>query len=215
MKKYDIVIMGDIHCEWVKLNMFVSQKNPNIILQCGDFGWWPYEKELDIAKLKLHDTKLYWCDGNHEHFDSLLSLESNEVHPNCHYMPRGSTMKLPDGRTVLFIGGGDSIDKEWRTPGYDWFPEEQISFNVFDILPDIKIDIVISHTCPEEFTYGLELGLKKKDASRLFLSLVLEKYMPEQWFFGHFHQWKRGQYRDCRWECLNMCTHTGWWKPLK
>jgi len=66
-------------------------------------------------------------------------------------MKRGSVLKLPDKRNILFIGGALSIDKKQRTIGYDWFPQETISQkNIFE-LPDEKIDIVISHTAPKYF----------------------------------------------------------------
>ena len=51
-------------------------------------------------------------------------------------------MALPDGRTVLFMGGALSVDKAWRTPGYDWFPEESITTGDLDRLPDVHVDIV-------------------------------------------------------------------------
>jgi len=42
-------------------------------------------------------------------------------------MPRGSTFTLPDGSVVMFFGGANSIDQEYRTFGIDWFPEEAIT----------------------------------------------------------------------------------------
>ena len=45
-------------------NNLINKKKPDIILVCGDFGWWP--KFYPIDKLKPQDTKIYWCPGNHE-----------------------------------------------------------------------------------------------------------------------------------------------------
>ena len=210
--------MGDAHCSWGEINKIVNHKKPDIILQCGDFGWWPGHPDLDIAKLKLHNTQLYWCDGNHENHESLKEWNeklSHEIHSNCFYMPRGRVLTLPDGRNVLFVGGGSSIDKHYRTPGYDWFPEEIITIRDFDKIPDVNIDIVISHTCPTEFFSSLNIAILDNDPSREILSMILHHYKPKQWFFGHFHQWKRGNYNDCNWECLNMATETGWWTMLR
>lgn len=37
----DIYVLGDIHAEFRKLNSFLNKKQPDLILQCGDFGYWP------------------------------------------------------------------------------------------------------------------------------------------------------------------------------
>lgn len=171
--------------------------------------------------IKNHNTKIYWCDGNHEDHDALDNLVKTgnlEIMPNVFYMPRMSTMKLVDGRTVLFIGGADSIDKKWRTPGYDWFSQELISYRDMDKVPDCKVDIVISHTCPEECMYfmGNHMKDKFKDPSRSALSYILEKYRPTLWFFGHFHKSKKFQYKDTVFHMLDTtgCGRSWWtWLP--
>ena len=71
------LIVGDIHGDWGKLNSLLAKKKPNIVLQCGDFGWWPkmeVTKPVLYGRQKiwiLHGVKpcgaeIYWCDGNHE-----------------------------------------------------------------------------------------------------------------------------------------------------
>jgi len=225
-----IIVCGDIHGSWGYLNTMINTKKPDIILQCGDFGYWPSHEVKSIGLydtsyirkriykvcgMKNPNTKIYWCDGNHEEFPKLHALKDNEICPNVFYMKRGSTLTLPDKRKVLFMGGGDSIDKNLRTPGYDWFPEELISQKDIYNLPDEKIDIVISHTCPEEF--DILGGIKEKyyDPSRKALSVVLKKYRPSLWYFGHWHMYKEGFNEGVKWFALNMAGNTNWWKVLK
>ena len=250
-----------MHGVWGPLNSLINKKGPEIILQCGDFGWWPglnkspyiwsgeYEdiseeivgdpwqrmmarrvpKAWDQFGLRNKDAKIYWCDGNHEdHWD--LIRERNqfkapcEMMPNVYYMKRGSTLQLPDGRNVLFIGGADSIDKAARTIGIDWYPEELISYRDIDNLPDSKIDIVVSHTCPAEFHDGVIKGFwedkqvyidKIKDPSAHALSCVLEKYKPSLWYFAHFHTFVIGKYENTKWFCLNTIGQQNWWVYLE
>ena len=130
-------------------------------------------------------------------------------------MPRGHTLVLPspDNRVVLFMGGANSIDKQYRKIGVDWFPEEIISQKDIMNLPDCKVDIVISHTCPEEFS--MSTLYDDNDPSRKALSYVLDKYHPSLWYFGHFHQNKTGYTNSCRWTCLNELGKTGGWKWLE
>ena len=42
-----IIIMGDIHADFGALNRFVNKKQPDIILQTGDFGWWPHRHLIE------------------------------------------------------------------------------------------------------------------------------------------------------------------------
>ena len=211
-RKEKILVVGDVHAEFGVLNTLINKKKPTIVLQCGDFGYWPDIK----AYPKVPDAcKLYWCDGNHEHFWSLKERKSDEVWPNVFYMKRGSTLTLPDGRTVLFLGGAKSIDKEYRTYGQDWFEEEEISMNdITQIDRNQKIDIIISHTCPVEFMKYTEDG-RVNDWSRKALSHVRQMFNPLLWYFGHWHCYDTGFTLGCRWTALS-CIHEGtWWEELR
>jgi len=188
------------------------------------------EKRWNQFGLKNKDTKIYFCDGNHEDHGDLVNERNYmkapcEMMPKVYYMKRGSTLKLKDGRTVLFMGGADSIDKRSRHIGYDWFPEELITQRDIYDLPDVNVDIVISHTCPDELyvemmarrakTWDKErLQWKLEDPSRVALSYVLEKYKPALWYFGHFHIFVRGEFNGTTWCCLNTIGDTGWWTYL-
>ena len=229
MSEYDkdIVIIGDTHGMWHVLNPFVNKKRPDIILSCGDFGYWPRWKEKQRCKKwpknkipKVPDgCKLYFCDGNHEDHEMLLQAKDNELYPNVHYQPRGSTMRLPDGRQVLFFGGALSIDKSTRKWGIDWFPEEQISHSqIHNLDVEGKVDIVISHTCPREFEMT-GYDMKVNDCNRMALSYILQIYQPSLWYFGHWHRYTTGFYKGCRWTCLDMFHNPGYqtkqWEYLR
>ena len=257
----NIIVAGDTHGYWRYLNELINRKHPDIILQCGDFGWWPkfhnttaintgeYEeldgeiigdpwgRTLPIKRrkkwnqfgIKTKDTKVYWCDGNHEdHWDLKEKNKKDaplEIMPNIFYMKRGSVLELPDKRKVLFMGGADSIDKAGRIPGEDWFPEELINQKDLYNLPETDIDIVISHTCPLEFHEGI-LSMKRrkrdwswkekiKDPSAHALSYVFNKYKPKLWYFGHFHDYVEGYFRGTDWYALNMASEDKWWVYLR
>ena len=228
-----IIVCGDLHGNWGYLNSLMQKKRPDIVLQCGDMGWWPKletskgviygQKSWKCKGLKIpEETKVYFCDGNHEdHWD--LEWHRNEeyniveLYDRCFYCPRGSTLKLPDGRTILFIGGADSIDKAHRTLGIDWFPEEVISYADAEraLSLETPIDIVISHTVPLEWVPDVCRGEKFGDPSRQALSAVLEKFSPPLWFSGHWHKYAEGKYKDTRWKSLDYPGHQGqWWVKL-
>ncbi len=224
-----IVVCGDFHGKFKQVTKFISD-SPEIttILQCGDFGFWPRffnpswygyvstPYRFDNNTLQNNNVKIYWCDGNHEDHDSIKKIENNEVIPNVFYMKRGSVLTLEDGRKILFIGGAYSIDKDYRTPGRDWFPEETISQQDIYNLPEEKIDIVISHTAPIEFKIPDYHEDFYRDPSRYALSLVLEKYQPKLWYFGHMHCFKEGYNNNCKWTCLSAIGFEDkWYTPLE
>ena len=216
--KKDIIIIGDTHGYFHFLNVLINRRLPKIVFQCGDFGFWP---KFPSIKVKNGKTDVFLCDGNHEDHESLLKLENNEIFPNVFYMKRGSYLTLEDGRNVLFMGGALSVDKDYRTPGLDWFPEETISQKDIENLPDINIDIIISHTAPQEFeiknmeVIGYMKDKKINDPSRIALSYVYEKYKPKLWYFGHFHRFNTGVYENCKWTCLPDCRHGDCWMYLE
>jgi len=159
------MVLGDVHAEWGELNKLITRRKPDVILQCGDFGFWPYWRTFSKLHGKvthvLGNAKcdLYFCDGNHEDHSRLKVTESPsnrfliDAHreitlPHIYFMKRGSTLEL-DGTKYLFVGGGLSIDKHLRTPGVDWFKEEILQEK--DIEGIGNTDVVISHTCPTYF----------------------------------------------------------------
>lgn len=239
MKKSKVMIVGDIHGHWGYLNTLINKYHPDIILQVGDFGYWPRFHNTDVIcenPLKKHqdpwnfygvkcqNTKVYFCPGNHEDHWELKKYNNKvtNIYDKVYYMPRGSSLTLPDGREVLFIGGADSIDKYRRTIGYDWFPEEIISNRDIYGLPDMKIDIVISHTCPQSFIPEINTKLgpdyinsgKYFDPSIVALDRVLEQYKPSLWYFGHFHDSADGKFQDTKWFMLDQERETNCWRWL-
>lgn len=131
-------------------------------------------------------------------------------------MKRGSYITLPDGRNILFIGGAQSLDKDAREPGINWFPGEVLMEEDVNDLPEIEIEIVISHTCPREFIPQVKAKDKRRfeDPSHDVLSKILNKYMPKYWYFGHFHSYQKGITENIKWTALNQIGDTGWFEKL-
>ena len=209
-----ILILGDAHGYWMSLNQIVKAMRPDLVLQCGDFGYFPKFKLYCPENRLANRAPIHWCDGNHEDHESLAKFRSDppaghEVATNVFYQERGSTLTLPDGRTVLFMGGADSIDKKERTSGRDWFPEELITEADLARLPDCRVDIVISHTCPTRFDISEHFPEKEADPSRKFLDVVLDRYKPARWYFGHWHKFLEGKHKNCRWKGLNSLNRHG------
>ena len=125
-------------------------------------------------------------------------------------------MTLPDGRVVMSMGGAESIDKMYRTPEIDWFPQETISYNdIAKLDVETLVDIFITHTCPEclvDTMITFNAG-KLNDPSPKALQAMYEMYHPGLWYFGHWHNYKTGTMYDNKtsWTCLSHPRRTGWW----
>jgi hypothetical protein len=225
----DILIVGDIHGDWKYLNKLISKHHPYIILQCGDFGWWPHfhnktgllpkKKKFNQFGIKNHDTKIFWIGGNHENWDDLSCItdyESIEIQDNITYCPFGTVIGL-NGYSILMCGGAESTDREWRTEGIDWWRNEIISQEDMDNLPDCNIDIIISHTLPRNWidNIGWKWTNRDRDPSSFALQLIFEKYKPKKWFAGHFHHYLNCKIDGCELTVLSMPgVHDQWWVKL-
>ena len=101
-----------------------------VILQCGDFAWfWPGCDSRGAIKNQISFldggfVPIYWCAGNHENHDKLDNLfrpgsEADrtgivEVDHSVFYCRFGATLRIMPKINVLFAGGAESGDKDWR-----------------------------------------------------------------------------------------------------
>lgn len=191
-----ILIAGDVHGDFDALQAVISHTGAEMILQTGDFGYWPEHSlhRLPAGGFRTREGKLvtvHFCDGNHEDHPALRRLVRSgetEIAPGVHYQARGSVMQLPDGRRVLFAGGADSVDKALRVKGKSWFPGELLKKAEVSKFPDAPIDIIVSHATPAcVHLPGRLADGKYTDPTRDALELLRHKYRPTLWFFGHYH----------------------------
>lgn len=217
-----IVVVGDTHADFTSVNWLLKDLDyPDVMIQVGDFGWWPHahntnlfggRKLFDQFAIRPGKTKIFWCDGNHENHDDLQKMVEEkgrvpiEVQENVFYCPRGSNVWI-NGMNYLFMGGADSVDKAWRTPGLSWWAGENISEADLASLPIQKVDVVISHTCPSYF--NLKTDYHDDDPNRKPLDYVFDMYRPKFWFFGHHHTADNGRTKGCTWRCLDKIDGCG------
>lgn len=224
----NIIVIGDTHANFRYLNRIIAEEHPDIIFVCGDFGYWN-KAIFNAGSGMFHDdiqngeTKIYFCDGNHEDHSKLQQLvkihgwkKPIEVSKNIYYCPRGSSLVLEDGRKVLFFGGAKSTDREMRLAYFDWFPEEMISSAEFERVQEgEQYDIVVSHTCPTIlvnrmlFDIGASTTFYNRDSCCDALQAVYETVKPSQWFFGHWHTNDIIKHGDCTFYAMNMTPDKG------
>ncbi len=149
-----IILVGDIHGEFRFFRELITRvplPSDVVFIQLGDFGYYPHLMEYWP---KNFPNKVYFFDGNHEHFPSLpTGDEIVEMNTNLFYIPRGYILEL-EGLKIGIMGGGESLDYRNRKEGIDWFPQERVQLRDINKLRNKKVDILLTHTPPASVIAG-------------------------------------------------------------
>lgn len=217
---------GDVHGNLADLEIAMTcaaRNGIDTVIQVGDF--WIYDNPQDIQKLERRAKvcendfgfcpHIYFIDGNHENYTrdsgSLRSLnyyvgkaldsgsEGDTGVPICDYltyMPRGSVMDV-GGLTIGFVGGADSIDKQFLVPGKTWFPEEELTESDYRRARRVfsragGIDVLVSHDTSvpafNSIVWRRNNMLEPSfDQTRHYLTELVEEFAPKAVVHGHHH----------------------------
>lgn len=206
-----VFVTGDTHIpiDIKKLNTtnFPLQKElsrNDILIVLGDFGLlWKEDKEYLYWKkwLEAKQFTVAWLDGNHENFDWIDRLPVSEwnggkvhqISDNIIHLMRGQVFRIQD-KTFFVCGGATSTDKEHRTTGLSWWPQEDINFREIDEAldnletADYTVDYVLTHTCPNSLVGPMFHIPTITDPTAMFLNEVYRRTKFGRWFFGHWHE---------------------------
>jgi Icc-related predicted phosphoesterase len=167
-----ILLLGDIHADYYILKHAIEKarmKDITCIIQVGDFGLFDEHNGHHFHKIcRESHIPIYFIDGNHDDCTRWVML--NEVtrvwyDANLFYVPRGTVMEI-DNRTIAFMGGAGSIDKDMRIRyNQHWDENENISSReverLMDNAKDKKIDMLITH-CPPHTVIEEHFDAKNK-----------------------------------------------------
>jgi hypothetical protein len=212
-----VLVCGDWHASlrWgigvvEQLPALLPDEAAPIIVHTGDFGVWRDQRGTRFLgnltrALREFNAEVWFVDGNHEDHDELDLLRAATppgrrvpVTDRIFYLPRGHRWTWHD-RTWIALGGAVSINKPNFTPGLDWFPQEQLTYQQAQAAcADGPADVVIAHDCP----WGVDLRLPypphlygwtdalldESDRHRILLSHAAEQLRPRWWMHGHYHK---------------------------
>ena len=184
-----IRFIGDVHGKYDRYEKTIADGPPSI--QVGDmevgFRRWPHgEPEADPPHHSMVAGHHRFIRGNHD--NPAVCREHSQW--------------IADGtfeNNMMFVGGANSIDREWRREGYDWWPDEELSATELRTMIALYIDrkprIMVTHDCPEEvasivLSRALISGPRKIDLpsrTRFALQEMWAAHCPKFWLFGHYH----------------------------
>jgi hypothetical protein len=209
-----IYLTGDIHGD-ISVRRLASDGFPegrtltwdDYVIVLGDFGLVWYGSDSDEYWLDWLEDRPWttlFIDGNHENFDLLDALPVHSWHggrihrvrPHVLHLMRGERFEI-GGHSFFVVGGGHSIDKEWRTPHVTWWPQEapsdeertRIAARARELG---QVDYVLTHVpptgCYERYRQRFPKFWGPSDEYTDWLEEHVEGVLTyRRWYFGHLH----------------------------
>ena len=216
-------ITGDTHRDFKNIIFYTYIKNTtkdDVFIILGDAGinYFLDDRDYELKKqLSKLPVTLFCIKGNHEKYPETIGSYKikewngakvfyEEEFPNLLFAKDGEIYNI-ENKKVLTIGGAYSVDKFYRiVKNIGWFEDEQPSEEVKRYTEENleknnwKVDIVLSHTCPEKtmpthlFMQGLDQS-KVDHSTEKWLDKISDKLEFKRWYFGHFHGvWENGKF---------------------
>lgn len=206
-----IYFTGDTHgtidiAKLAQLNTFYHMTTDDYLIILGDVGLYfdngENDKETRHTLLSMVKGTILWIDGNHENFDCIDALPvmkkfGGMVHQcdeRIFHLMRGEIYEI-EGHTFFTFGGGNSIDKDFRTPHISWWeremPNEEEYEHGWDTLNrhHMEVDYILTHTVPSHIARHLTNRiLSGEEALQDYLREISVTVKYKKWFFGHWHQ---------------------------
>jgi predicted phosphodiesterase len=222
-RKNTTILIGDTHSmssTYEILNIDIP--NGSDVVHMGDaglgFGDLIYSIPATISWLERYndlckkiDVNLIIIRGNHDAtYDKIWSSTWSNIFLIKDY----GIGIFPNGKRVLFVGGGISIDRTYRVQGNTYWYDE-----ITPKLDNVPLsDIVFGHDAPEHFNHSTKSlrdtfkGLVERDPmlisdaldQRMNLSDILKRSGAKTWFSGHFHNDRREERDGVYYRCLDI-----------
>lgn len=210
-----LIFCGDIHGDFSSLfyELFNQRVSNTDVIVCGDIGIGFHNTEKDLQFMKYskkvfylnnEDIRIYCVRGNHDD-PSRFSKTKRLVDFAQIYLVKDYDVLKLDAANVLCIGGGFSIDKDYRLAyKWPWWEGESIKVRkklITKRIPD-NIDrlYVATHSAPsfcepttklpnakESVIKGCEEERKAMDEIYNSIKESVGTDIPVNWYYGHFH----------------------------
>lgn len=207
MSESVLAVFGDWHGDLgfsIDAVKAAAREGARTAVSVGDVGLdWPgpkrnrWEQRMNALLVELGVT-LVVSPGNH---DCLSRIDLEEVQPDGLIAWRSNIKVLPKGgRTIIEglrvggLGGGLSVDREWRVLGKTYWKEEEPTPEQAErLMAGGELDILITHDVPMgvpvQGAFDLPADLvEEADRTRILLREVVDRTGVPNVFAGHWHQ---------------------------
>lgn len=206
-----ILLLGDIHGSVNILKKAIDKavnEGAVAVIQVGDFGLMQ-RNGIDAGfynVTKNSPIPVYFIEGNHD--DCTRWIAHKEItrvwhDANLWYVPRGTITEI-DGRTIAFMGGAASIDKQYRLKNkMHWDENELLTEEQINKLLNSarEVDMLITHCPPnsvieEHFDPTNKLyfgvGLDWIDPTQTQIENIWHALGTPMIYSGHMHSTVKG-----------------------
>lgn len=202
-------IIGDIHGNWYDYQLMTDPVAGSVerSIQVGDFGIGFGQGDY------WHDRVNDFHRANPGH----RFIRGNHDDPNkCKKEMVGCIADGTVENDVMYVGGAWSIDWQYRTPGVDWWRNEELSARELELMIHtydvVRPRIMITHDCPTLTAYYMFVRKDKTFAGpKLYLTKtgeafqkMFEIHQPEAWYFGHWHDTQTMTINGTKFQCLGI-----------
>lgn len=206
-----ILVTGDTHGfndvdKIIKLKEKNTLSKNDYLIIAGDFGgiWDKYSINKTVQFYRNMPFTVLFVDGNHENFNLLNSYPIDEwkggkihrISENLIHLMRGQVYTI-EGKTFFIMGGGTSIDKDYRIEHISWWKEEIPSIDEINeakrnlLAHNNKVDYIITHSCDTNSLNCPLIFFKGNKCIEHEDNKILDYYEEnikyKHWYFGHFH----------------------------
>ena len=196
--KIALRVFGDIHAKFEPYIKLAQEADNSICV--GDVGF--FYVDLNVLDNKRHVI----VAGNHDNYDNL-----------SHHFLGDFGVHSVAGFDIFYVRGAWSVDHKHRTPGRDWWWQEELSNRQMNealkAYENFKPEFVITHDAPlsvisqmDLFPLGPDFDIGPQRTPRL-LEMMLNIHKPKTWIFGHFHRSWRKNIEGTDFICLNILEH--------
>ncbi len=204
-----IYVMSDTHGDMDRFRAKDVRrlKKGDTLVVLGDFGFvWDGSKaeKRALRRLGRRRYQLLFLDGSHENYDLLGAYpqvdfaggKAWQLGPRLYRLGRGEIYTI-ENRTLLALGGGESLEREYRQEGVTWWPAELPTQQDYDRCTAAlaahgnKVDFILTHDGPTRLLRFLKLNrdsvLYEENALELYLDGLMQTVQYRMWCFGRYH----------------------------
>lgn len=198
--------VGDIHGKFSKYKQILKLGKPTIAV--GDVGiGFRRSSGPFVGELSNNPPYDKMVEGGHRF------IRGNHDNPS---VCRNHTQCIKDGTVendIMYVGGALSIDRQWRTEDYDWWPDEELSIRelntLIDVYASVKPRIMVTHEFPDSIAnilFGengvLKFNFPSRTRQAFDAMFNTAGHQPEIWVGGHWHVSRNTKVNGTRFVCL-------------
>ena len=194
------ILLGDVHNDlnWChEVHRRYRKKVPGCeCIQLGDLGCgFCYHGEPDTDKFRKLPSTFKFFPGNHDNRQECLKL------PNC-------LGNFGEYKGLYFVSGADSIDKDSRTLGIDFWDDEELSYSQLEEAIEgwrnSSAEVLLAHDGPQSIVQAFWPYITEKSRTRQALDIMITARKPKQIIFGHHHKSVAKEVNGIYYRCLDI-----------